>query len=354
MTTSVETLEQRIDSIGEKKQFAGSVAFDWGMLAVCAWLIGGAHLDAWAHNHIPQLETFFTPWHAVLYSGLLAVLCFLMGSIIINHRKGYSWNQAIPPGYELSYLGAIGFIFAGLGDMIWHILFGIERNIDAVFSPTHLLLALCLGLIVSGPFRAAWRRKNTGQKHSFIELLPMLLSLALTLSTITLISQFAHPFVNTWPSYGQQLLFGEQALAVISMIFQTIILMGLVLLTMRRWTLPFGSLTLVFTLNIALLSIMQDTYVLIPVAFLTGMIADILIWRMKPSAKRPDALRIFAFAVPTTLYLLYFLTLDITTGVEWTIHLWLGATVVTGIAGWLLSYLVVPPQIPAVVEQAET
>jgi hypothetical protein len=30
-------------------------------------------LDAWAHNNLAQLETFFTPWHAVLYSGFVAL-----------------------------------------------------------------------------------------------------------------------------------------------------------------------------------------------------------------------------------------------------------------------------------------
>ena len=46
-------------------------------------------------------------------------------------------------------------------------------------------------------------------------------------------------------------------------------------------------------------------------------------------------------------YLLYFLTLISTTGITWTVHLWLGSTVVAGIAGWLLSYLLVPPALPA-------
>ncbi len=34
-------------------------------LLLSSWLIGGVFLDGWAHNTRPQLETFFTPWHAV-------------------------------------------------------------------------------------------------------------------------------------------------------------------------------------------------------------------------------------------------------------------------------------------------
>jgi hypothetical protein len=38
------------------------------LLLACVMEIGGL-LDGWAHNNIPQLETVFTPWHAVLYGG---------------------------------------------------------------------------------------------------------------------------------------------------------------------------------------------------------------------------------------------------------------------------------------------
>jgi hypothetical protein len=41
---------------------------DWTVALGGLWLIGGLHLDGWAHHHI-RLDTFFSPWHAVLYSG---------------------------------------------------------------------------------------------------------------------------------------------------------------------------------------------------------------------------------------------------------------------------------------------
>ena len=36
------------------------------------WLILGLFTDGWAHLNLPGLETFFTPWHGVLYSGFVA------------------------------------------------------------------------------------------------------------------------------------------------------------------------------------------------------------------------------------------------------------------------------------------
>jgi hypothetical protein len=41
----------------------------------------------------------------------------------------------------------------------------------------------------------------------------------------------------------------------------------------------------------------------------------------------------------------YFAALAATQGIAWTPHLWLGAIVFAGVAGWLLSYLVLPPRL---------
>jgi hypothetical protein len=39
--------------------------------------VGGAFLDNWPHAHIATLDTFFTPWHGVLYSGYAACAAVL-------------------------------------------------------------------------------------------------------------------------------------------------------------------------------------------------------------------------------------------------------------------------------------
>ncbi|MGH7429136.1 MAG: hypothetical protein ACREJ4_12405, partial [Candidatus Methylomirabilaceae bacterium] len=139
-----------------------AVAFDWVVIVLSAWLTVGAHLDAWAHINIPGLETFFTPWHAVLYSGYLALAAFLTGSAIRNRAAGAPWARLLPGGYVLSLLGVVIFAASGVGDMVWHLIFGIEDSLDALMSPTHLGLALGAGLMVSGPLRAARIRGDAG------------------------------------------------------------------------------------------------------------------------------------------------------------------------------------------------
>lgn len=327
---------------------AGGVRFDWALVLLCAWPLGGAYLDAWAHNHI-RLETFFTPWHAVLYSGFLAYVIGLLAVLVANRRRGFAWGRALPQGYGLSLLGIGLLAVGGPGDLLWHLAFGIELRLDAALSPTHLLLAGAIGLIVSGPLRAAWHRKRNTSGNGWIDQLPMLLSLTFTLSLITLITQFTHPFVRPWAAISEETLnqaYGQQ-LGMLGIVVQTGLLMGAVLLAMRRWQLVPGALTLVFTVNAGLLSLMQDQYRFIPVALAAGVVADLLVWWLRPSVTRPAELRFFAFAVPVVLYLLYFAALMLTGGIWWTIHFWVGTTALAGVAGWLLSYLVVPPAWPA-------
>jgi uncharacterized membrane protein YhhN len=115
---------------------------------------------------------------------------------------------------------------------------------------------------------------------------------------------------------------------------------------LRGWrgaTLPVGSLTLILTLNAALMSVLQDQYRLIPAAIVAGLLGDLVLWRVRPSLQRPASVRLFAFFVPVIFYSCYMLTLQLTGGIGWSIHLWLGTIVVAGIVGLLLSYLVLPP-----------
>lgn len=174
------------------ERVTAGVRFDWAMAAVCAWPLIGGYADAWAHNHL-ALDTFFTPWHAVLYSGFLAVALTMGGLILWNRARGYEWRAALPAGYGLTALGVALVFVGGPGDLLWHLAFGIERHLDAAVSPTHLLLGLAIGLIVSGPLRAAWHRRAT--PAGWAAWGPALVSLACTLSAFTLITQYAHPFV---------------------------------------------------------------------------------------------------------------------------------------------------------------
>src|SRR2546427_5675790 len=113
--------------------------------------MAGAYLDAWAHRHLARLETFFTPWHAILYSGIFAILIFLGTRALRNQARGYRLDQALPAGYNLSLIRAALFGMAGGIDLIWPLRFGIEVNLAPLISPPHLLLMLAGPPVVARP-----------------------------------------------------------------------------------------------------------------------------------------------------------------------------------------------------------
>ena len=353
MATETAAIGSSVARQARAVQPLGGLGFDWTMVAIFSWPLIGAYSDAWAHNHLP-IDNFFTPWHGILYSGFLVAAITMFVVPLINMQRGVSWRHALPVGYGLSFVGVLVIFIGGPGDLLWHTVFGIEKNLDAAFSPTHLLIALAVGLLVSGPLRAAWHRDN-GRAPGLSKLLPAVISLAFTLSTITLITQFAHPFFFTWAAVGDQTADPDigRMIGALDILFQTGVLMGVLLVALRRWSLPFGALTLVFTINVVGLSFMHDRYYLISGAVLTGLVADLLIRFLRPSTTNTLALRFFAFAVPVVSQLLYFGALTLHTGVWWSIHMWLGVTAWSGLAGVLLSFVAVPPTLPASASQTQ-
>lgn len=310
---------------------------DYLIAGLSLWYTGGLFLDGWAHNHLGSaLETFFTPWHAVFYSGFLAVTV----ALLVASRLG-----SLSPAYRLSLWGAGLFALGGVGDLVWHTLFGIEADVEALLSPTHLLLAVGMGLVLSGPLRAAWHRAA----QASADLWPPLLSATLTFSLVTFMTQFAHPIAHPWAAYSTFLEHGPggavfaQAMGVSDLLLQAAVLAGFALLLVTRWRLPFGALTLLLGLNALAMSFMGDEYRLVPAAAAAGLLGDLLVRRLRPARDNPWALRLFAFALPALYTLALFTALALTDYVWWSVHLWLGAVVMTGLVGWLLGLLVSPP-----------
>jgi hypothetical protein len=122
------------------------------------WMIGGGLLDAWAHVHVTdELESFATPYHAVLYSGYLAVAVWTF--VLAYRRRGddpYWWIRRFPAGYRLGAIGAVMFLLGGVADAIWHQFFGVEADLEAILSPSHFVLNVAGVLMVTSPLRSWW------------------------------------------------------------------------------------------------------------------------------------------------------------------------------------------------------
>lgn len=139
-------------------------------------------------------DSFFTPWHAFFYGGLgLMVLWLGIIGWRAARRVGSSRPIVIPVGYRPAVAGAIVFAVGGVADMVWHLVFGVEFGIDALLSPSHLILFVGGALLLSGPLLAA---RKADARPTIATRIPALLSII----GITAVGAFALGFLSAFIS----------------------------------------------------------------------------------------------------------------------------------------------------------
>lgn len=329
----------------------GGLRYDWLMSLVGLIFVAGLYLDGWAHNHGRVDDSFFTPWHGFFYGSFAFMSCLLLATISINRWRRYPWRRVMPLGYTLSLLGMLIFAAGGIGDLIWHELFGVEKGIEALLSPTHLALAVGVALMIGGPLRAAWQRSS--RYPTWRNLTPALLALSALISIFTFMMMFTHPIAYSLGG-ARHLDAGREAgqvAGVLGLLTTALLVCGPTMLVMRRWRLPAGSLMLVWGLNLAAMVIVnyQGRLMLYQAGvMLAGIVLiDLLRTRLQPSLHNRGGWRVFALLAPTLYIGSYILALLLTEGSRWSVHLLSGAVFLAGISGWLLSYLLMPPRMPA-------
>jgi len=310
----------------------------------------GMFLDGFAHHNLPEsLETFFTPWHGVLYTGFLALAGFILFHQFRNMVNGYAWNRALPAGYTFTLVGIAVFGLGGVGDGTWHTLFGIEEGVEALLSPTHLLLAAGGLLLATGSLRAALRRFSGVAKLGWKDLFPALMSAMYFLSVLTFFTEYVNTLFspervveNPFASGPEAFIHYWTALGVAGVLIPAALVTGVILFVVRRWTLPTGALTLIVSGNGLLMALFHYhemaayPQALIPIVA-SGLIAELAYAWLRPSAGRERELQLFAFVVPLALYAVFFAVFILTTGVWWSIHMWAGVPLIAGVVGLLMS-----------------
>jgi hypothetical protein len=318
-----------------------TLAFDWLMAGLGALFVGGLYIDGWAHNHLNRIETFFTPWHAMFY-GSFALLALVFGwYVFAGLRARGSWSRAIPRGYEWSAFGVALFFLCGLGDLLWHLRFGIEVSTEALLSPTHLGLATSMALILTGPLRAAIAR---GGDVRGTALWPAVLSLTLLYSGLTFMTQFA-PAMGQWgigpPSDSTEIRIDR---SITVQLFDAALLSGVVLFALRQWgtRLPFGAITVILFANSLLMETQQGGNEQLLGIALAGLFSDALVAWLQPSAERPAQFRLVAFAVPFLYQAAHYATyLAHGYPIYYKVHIWAGLPVIAGLIGLLMSFLAI-------------
>ncbi|MBV9277706.1 MAG: hypothetical protein JOZ97_05665, partial [Candidatus Eremiobacteraeota bacterium] len=161
---------------------------DWLMTFAGVWTISGLFIDG--HHHLfESVESFFNPWHAIMYSGGIFAVVVLLLTALKNRRGGYLFWNAVPDGYQQSMVGVAFIVIGGIADMIWHAFFGFEHQLDLLVSPPHLVLLAALFFLVTGPIRSALTRPDP--PITLLAQLPMLICMGLAAETLQFMTQIA-------------------------------------------------------------------------------------------------------------------------------------------------------------------
>ena len=344
---------------------------DWAMAGLGGWLVLGFYADLWAHRHGIVDNTFITPWHGLLYSGamsflvvlgLLAVRRLFEGRSTLAACLAYARAMlrppragglpvralvdAMPAGYRLSFLGSLVFTAAGLLDLVWHTAFGFEIDVETLLSPPHLLLATAGVLMASGPLRSIWYRA-TPVEPGWLAQGPAVVSLALVLCVFNAFTQYANPITHVLASApaapiltptdaGMAVAFVRQGWGASEVLIHAALIAGFALVGLRRRSLPEGALfLLVAGPSLAMIPLM-DEWRFVPAAIVAGLVAEGLVRYVGYGATRRRDL-VVAFVLPAQWFLLYFVTLRMTSGIDWSPTLVVGAIELAGVVGVLLN-----------------
>jgi hypothetical protein len=288
------------------------------------WMIVGLYVDGWSHQ-ANKPETFFTPWHLLLYSGFGAAVVY-SGWITVRDRR--AGQEPAVADDRITTLGVILFVIGAVGDGIWHSVVGIEVDMEGLISPTHLALMSGGLLMVTLPIRSALRRDDEEAP------LAVLASGALALGVVAFFLMYLMPWEAAY-AYEQPYvpdtdlgdLYAVTGMATV--IVSVALFTGAVLWLAARWRLPFGTATATFTsvaFGVAALDGF-DVRLSVLAGTAAGLVVDALL-----VARRP--LPIVGLAGGGTLIATFFAMHHLEHGIEWSPSLWVGAIVFAALSGY--------------------
>ncbi len=138
-----------------------------GLVLAGAMRLAGVYWDIAWHIDLTR-DTFFSPPHLLIYSGVLLTLTITVYPVVRAVLRGSPVD--LPVGWRLLGLGAAVIILAAPFDELWHRAYGIDVTI---WSPPHLtgILAGLLTLLGLVAFTAEWAGARLVTRPRWLDLL---------------------------------------------------------------------------------------------------------------------------------------------------------------------------------------
>jgi hypothetical protein len=320
-----------------------------------AWFVIGLFLDAWAHNNLTELETFFTAWHGVFYSGFVATSAWICWSVLQNMRTGLRGVAAVPVGYGLSVLALPLFAVFAVGDGVWHGLFGIETDINILFSPTHVGLMGTMAVIVTAPLRSAWGDPASTAAPTLRRLLPAVLSVTFATCLVLLFVQYANALVwspagiveglSRATDDGSIVLEPSPVRLVASVAVTNVVLLVPLLLMARRWRVPPGTASVLYLTVAGLVGAVTAfaSPAMLLMLVLAGVAVDGLLAWLRPGDGARGPVLAFAGLASLVTWALFVGVASVVEGrLPAVVEMWTGVPVVAALHGLILGVLAAP------------
>ena len=233
----------------------------WVLLAASAWLVIGLQLDAYAHATTPELETFWTPWHGILYSGIAAsgfTLLWIMRSRLPGIPT-YQSVLALPNALRLPLAGMAFLLVGGGVDTLWHNIWGIERDMEIFVSPSHEFIILGMVLVAMGPALML----ATGPERVLSPGGALLVGISTLFTVLPVHIYSLHATAIGFRHLGSDLdpipVFSPDAQLIHGYIVSTILLLLPLIVIGRRWPLPIGLPSVLVSLVAVFMHLMFDS-----------------------------------------------------------------------------------------------
>ena len=334
-----------------------ALRFHLAAAALVAGVDVGAFVDANWHIHYGfTTDNFLTPTHYLLHGAWLSICALVIGYLVLAARAGVPMRQALPAGYGWLAAGAAMWGITGIGDLLWHNAFGLEANVNAVYTPSHLGLNLSEAVMVFAVIRhSLYRRLAFGR--SFTSEGPLTLAVAVLLAGAMWIMWYSDPLSNDFAAGGAMVrglpsMEGVQftgptadIAGMSGIILTAFIQMALVLFALRNLGLPVGGITFVIGWHALFKAWCVGTLAYAPAFIAAAIVGDVL-WSRARRAHEPrtGAYRLIGAIVPAVGIALYFATIVLVVGgVVWPTHLWAGAIALSALTGLVVSWIIVPP-----------